>query len=158
MILSSLSEKTRVLPFANVITKATLSPQLFKDPHPSVLVRPRLWIRDLPHSSTMLRQPNRSAVVSVDRFVVFVYLLGILITLTGKRTVHVALNGINLKQFSIYLLQWWCRPFRVQYFSCWSPRNCRQRSKLYQYPMGPTEHLGHLGKWSAISMLTMEEE
>ena len=30
--LSSLSEKTRKSPFADVITKAALSPQLFKDP------------------------------------------------------------------------------------------------------------------------------
>ena len=29
---SSLSEKTKVSPFADVITKATLFPQLFKDP------------------------------------------------------------------------------------------------------------------------------
>ena len=32
VILSSLSEKTRVLPFANGITMVTLSLQLFKDP------------------------------------------------------------------------------------------------------------------------------
>ena len=51
--LSSLSEKS-VSPFADFITKATLPPQLFKDPE--CRSGRGFWTHDLPHSTPMLNQ------------------------------------------------------------------------------------------------------
>ena len=97
----SLSEKTRVSLFANAITKAWLSLQLFKDPE--------CWSGCGFESATSrtvalcsINWTGQWLVQFVAWLVVSTYLRAIL-RLTEKRTV--ALNGINLKQLSINLLR-----------------------------------------------------